>query len=216
MVARAHFEPRKSAIQKRSQMMVETLLDATARVLTRDGYDHASTNRIALVAGVSVGSVYQYFPNKESLVRALLVRHNREMLQLLRTALAEVASLDVPDAVGRLVTAMIEAHQIDPAVHRVFDEQVPRMGGQPEVDAIEAEILALVGTYLEERRESIAVEDIGIASFICVTTVESLTHQFVIENPDPAARVQATFVDEVVRLLTGYLQPAHCRPHPKG
>ena len=70
--------PRKSASQKRSQATVETLLDATARVLTREGYDRASTNRIAAKAGVSVGSLYQYFPNKEALVAALVARHNRK------------------------------------------------------------------------------------------------------------------------------------------
>ena len=78
--------PRKSASQKRSRVTVETLLDATARVLTRQGYDRASTNRIAATAGVSVGSLYQYFPNKEALVASLVARHNREMLQLLRDA----------------------------------------------------------------------------------------------------------------------------------
>ena len=72
--------PRKSASQKRSQATVQALLDATARVLTREGYDRASTNRIAATAGVSVGSLYQYFPNKEALVAALVARHNREML----------------------------------------------------------------------------------------------------------------------------------------
>src|SRR5229473_2510951 len=66
--------PRKSASQKRSRVTVETLLDATARVLTKAGYDRASTNRIAATAGVSVGSLYQYFPNKEALVAALVAR----------------------------------------------------------------------------------------------------------------------------------------------
>src|SRR5260370_40812254 len=84
--------PRKSASQKRSRVTVETLLDATARVLTRHGYDRASTNRIAATAGVSVGSLYQYFPNKEALVAALVARPNREMLPLLRGALSEMGS----------------------------------------------------------------------------------------------------------------------------
>ena len=120
--------PRKSASQERSRATVEALLDATARVLTREGYDRASTNRIAATAGVSVGSLYQYFPNKEALVAALVARHNREMLDLLRGALKEVASLDLATAIAKLVRAAVDAHRVDPALHRVFDEQVPRMG----------------------------------------------------------------------------------------
>lgn len=56
--------PRKSASQERSRMTVEAILDATARVLVREGYARTSTNRVAAVAGVSIGSLYQYFPNK--------------------------------------------------------------------------------------------------------------------------------------------------------
>ena len=87
-------------------MTVETLLDATARVLTKAGY------------GVSVGSLYQYFPNKEALVAALVARHNREMLQLLRDALTEMGSRDLATVMRELVRAMVDAHLVDPALHR--------------------------------------------------------------------------------------------------
>lgn len=131
--------PRKSATQKRSQAMVETLLDATARVLTREGYDRASTNRIAATAGVSVGSLYQYFPNKEALVAALVARHNRQMLELLRDALKEVASFDLATAIGELVRAAVDAHLVDSALHRIFAEQVPRLGQLAKIDALQQE-----------------------------------------------------------------------------
>src|SRR5215813_10517598 len=105
--------PRKSASQERSRATVEALLDATARVLVREGYDRASTNRIAAKAGVSVGSLYQYFPNKEALVAALVARHNREMLQLIRDAMKRVASWDLPMALHELVKATVDAHLVD-------------------------------------------------------------------------------------------------------
>ena len=135
--------PRKSASQERSRATVEALLDATARVLTREGYDRASTNRIAATAGVSVGSLYQYFPNKEALVAALVARHNREMLDLLREALKEVASLDLATAIAKLVRAAVDAHRVDPALHRVFDEQVPRMGQLAKIEALQGETFQL-------------------------------------------------------------------------
>jgi AcrR family transcriptional regulator len=128
--------PRKSASQKRSRVTVDTLLEATARVLVKQGYDRASTNRIAATAGVSIGSLYQYFPNKEALVAALVARHSREMLQLLQDALKEVASHSVATALRTLVAAMVDAHRIDPELHRIFAEQVPRMGQLAEIRAI--------------------------------------------------------------------------------
>jgi len=188
---------------------VETLLDATARVLTRQGYDRASTNRIAVTAGVSVGSLYQYFPNKEALVAALVARHNREILQLVRDALNEVASLDLPAAVRAMVAAALDAHLVDPGLHRIFAEQVPRMGQLAEIEGLERETFQLVRTYLEKRRREISVKDLDAATSILVTTVEALTHQFVINKPDALGGDRDRFIDEVTRLLVGYLAPGH-------
>ena len=73
MARRPQSAPRKTASQKRSRFTVEALLDATARILMKEGFDRASTNEIAATAGVSVGSLYQYFPSKEALVAVLIV-----------------------------------------------------------------------------------------------------------------------------------------------
>ena len=197
--------PRKSASQERSRATVEALLDATARILVREGYERASTNRIAAVAGVSVGSLYQYFPNKESIVAALLARHNREILDLLRESMAAVAGLDLETALRKLIGAMIDAHHVDPDLHRIFDEQIPRMGKLAEIRAIDREILVMVRAYLAGRQDEIAVTDLDVAAFICVTTVETLTHEAVIH--EPGAIDPAILVDEVTRLLVGYLRP---------
>jgi AcrR family transcriptional regulator len=199
--------PRKSASQERSRATVQALLDATARVLTKEGYDRASTNRIAATAGVSVGSLYQYFPTKEALVAALVARHNREMLDLLREALKEVASLDLATAIAKLVRAAVDAHRVDPALHRVFDEQVPRMGQLAKIEALQGETFQLVRSYLEKRRDEISVRDLDSTTSILVTTVEALTHQFVIHRPGAPERDRDRFIDEVTRLVVGYLQP---------
>lgn len=197
--------PRKTARQSRSRMTVEALLEATARVLVQEGYERTSTNRIAAVAGVSIGSLYQYFPNKEALVAALIARHNRQMLDLLERGLEEVAALDLEAGIRRLVAAMVDAHRVDRALHRVFDEQVPRMGQMPEVEEVERRIFALVRAYLEARRDRIAVRDLDTAAFVCVTAVEAVTHRAV--TGDGPAADGAALEEEIVRLVLGYLQP---------
>ena len=87
MARKLNTSPRKSASQERSRLTINTILEATTRVLMKDGYDRASTNRIAAAAGVSIGSLYQYFPSKEALVAAVSERHSREVLQLMRNVL---------------------------------------------------------------------------------------------------------------------------------
>src|SRR6202167_6846461 len=95
--------PRKKPRQQRSQATVECILDATARVLCTTGYDRASTNRVAMAAGVSVGSLYQYFPSKEALVAALVDRHVEQMTSLVTRKLAEVASAPLDEAVCTMI-----------------------------------------------------------------------------------------------------------------
>src|SRR5436189_3017781 len=101
-------KPRKNASQERSRSTVDALIEATARILVREGFDKASTNRIAEVAGVSVGSLYQYYPGKEALVAAVIDRHNQDIMRVVRAALAEVSSQPVETAVRRLVAVAIE------------------------------------------------------------------------------------------------------------
>src|SRR5690349_24663898 len=91
MPRKALTSPRKYASQARSRAPVDALIDATARILVREGFDKASTNLIAEVAGVSVGSLYQYFPSKEALVAAVLERDQQVMMQLVGGELADVA-----------------------------------------------------------------------------------------------------------------------------
>jgi AcrR family transcriptional regulator len=76
----------------------------------KEGYDRASTNKIAAVAGVSIGSLYQYFPSKEALVAAVIDRHMHEMLQLVRDALVATRPIEV--AARELVSVMIDAHRV--------------------------------------------------------------------------------------------------------
>src|SRR3982751_1734405 len=121
-------KPRKIAAQERSRATVDALVEATARILVKEGFDKASTNRIAEVAGVSVGSLYQYFPGKEALVAAVIERHQREIKQTVHGELEEVLAQPVERAVRRLVAMAVRAHRVDPRLHRVLAEQIPRVG----------------------------------------------------------------------------------------
>jgi AcrR family transcriptional regulator len=200
-------KPRKQASQKRSRATVDALIEATARILVREGFDRASTNRIAEVAGVSVGSLYQYYPGKEALVAAVIDRHHEEIMQVVRDALADVASQPIRKAVRRLVAAAIDAHRVDPRLHRVLAEQIPRTGRLENVDAFNREAHTLFRSYLESHRDELRVVDLGLAAFVCVTSIEALTHNAVLHHSeilaDEAAR---TLVDEATRLVVGYLQ----------
>jgi AcrR family transcriptional regulator len=199
--------PRKSASQARSRQTVDALLEATARVLIKEGYDKTSTNKIAAVAGVSIGSLYQYFPTKEALVAAVIDLHMHEMFRLVREALVKVTTHPIEAAARELVSVMIEAHRINPKLHRILVEQTPRTGKLENVEAVEREAYGLVRAYLEAHRDELDVADTGLAAFVCVTAVEALTHAAVVRPSERLTDEQAArLVNDVTRLVVRYLQ----------
>jgi len=202
---KTHTNPRKSASQKRSRATVDALLQATARILVREGFDKASTNRIAEVAGVSVGSLYQYFPSKEALVAAVIDRHNQEVMRAVQGELAESVEFPIEQAVRKIVAVAVKAHRIDPKLHRVLAEQIPRVGRLENVATFNRQNYALLAGYLERHRDEIRPVDLELAAFVCVTSIEALTHTAVVHQKMISDAAMEALVQEATRLVVGYL-----------
>ena len=199
-------KPRKHASQQRSRVTVDALIEATARILVRDGFDKASTNRIADEAGVSVGSLYQYYPGKEALVVAVIERHNRDLLKVVRDALLEINAQPIETGVRALVAAAIDAHRLDPNLHRVLAEQIPRTGALENVEAFNRETYGLFRSYLEDHKDEMRAIDLDLAAFVCVTSIEALTHTAVLHRPEVLSdETVGVLVDEAARLVLRYL-----------
>jgi AcrR family transcriptional regulator len=197
--------PRKSPRQTRSEATVAAILGATARILVREGWDRASTNRIAEVAGVSVGSLYQYFPSKEALVAALMDRHVDEASALLWAAADRLMGATLEVAVRGIVQLMIDVHRVDPLLHKVLHEEVPRGPQRERYAALEERALTLARAFLETHRAELRDMDLDLAALIVAGTIESLTHGAVIHRPDLLA--DARLVDEISTLVLRYLRP---------
>lgn len=202
-MTRTRTVPRKLPQQRRSRDTVDVILAATARVLKREGFDRASTNRIAEAAGVSIGSLYQYFPSKEALVAALAERHIEEMSQALSAEMARVADAPLEVAMRAMVTVMLRAHTVDPTLHRVLNEQVPRVGRLDRVREVEARMRTLGRDWLERHRDELRALDLDVAAYLCVQLVEALVHGAA-TRPDEAPAPE-TLVDEVTAILVRYL-----------
>jgi len=200
-------KPRKNASQERSRATVDALVEATARILVREGFDKASTNRIAEVAGVSVGSLYQYFPGKEALVAAVITRHNQEIMQTVRGELVDAMRLPLEPAVRKLVAVAVKAHRVNPKLHRVLAEQIPRVGKLENVETFNRDNFTLFQSFLEAHRDELRVEDLELASFVCVTSIEALTHNAVLHHSKALSdEAMAGLVEAGTRLVVGYLK----------
>ncbi|MEQ1566651.1 MAG: TetR/AcrR family transcriptional regulator [Myxococcota bacterium] len=196
-------QPRKSPAQARSARTVDDLLDATARVLLRDGWDKVSTNRIAKAAGVSVGSLYQYFPNKEALMLALATRHAEQTLSEFVEHAGVLADAPLEVAVPAFVQAMIDGHRSDPELHVALVHQLLAVGLEP-VDRMVQAAKQVVLAFLERRRHELAVTNLDLAAWMCVTTVDTVVHAAVLDRKrldDPALAAELSAM--ILRYLTG-------------
>nr|WP_246023607.1 TetR/AcrR family transcriptional regulator [Nocardia yunnanensis] len=183
--------------------MRQWVLDAAAQVFAEFGYGAGTTNRIADRAGVSIGSLYRYFPNKDAILRALMDRHLEAGAALYQERLAAGLPPPLDDALRLIVRATIDNHRDDPRLHRVLFEEAPRA---PSLLARlhESEELAvtLVAAVLENHPE-VAVADPGLSARVVVVTIESMVHRLMTaSNPVPAQRLE----DETVDLLAAYLR----------
>ena len=102
-------EPRKTPIQARSTASVNAILDATIQVLLKLGKERLTTTRVALRAGVSVGTLYQYFPNKSALLQAALKRHLDEVTNAIELVCKQQEGATLRQMATALITAFFEA-----------------------------------------------------------------------------------------------------------
>jgi AcrR family transcriptional regulator len=201
MPSRVRTIPRKRPRQDRARATVEAILDATASVLVRSGYDRTTTNRIAEQAGVSIGSLYQYFPNKQALVAALIDRHCDTILSIVSRKFVELADAPLRRAAREMVDAMLEAHRVNPDLHKTLIEQVPAVGRMKRIRDLDRTIEVLVRAFLETKRGSLRRENLDLASFVFVRAVEALTHASVIDRPD---QMGDELVEEITDLVVRY------------
>ena len=184
--------------------MVAAILEAATRVFVRDGYARATTNRIAeAAAGISVGSLYQYFPGKDALAVALLRRHRARILETVARYLGDIDEASLEVRVRELVRAMLEAHGLDPGLHRVLIEHVLRTSARAEMIGFEDRVEAVIVEKLRSAREDIRVTDLELAAFLLVRVVMAITHAAVVDRPEYAK--DPRLIREMTRMIVGYL-----------
>ena len=196
-------KPRKRPRQERSKATVDTILAATARVLVKKGFDGLTTNAVADHAGVSIGSLYQYFPSKEALVAALIEQHIDLMNAAILSELTRVAQLPMSHAIRAVIELTVRAHSIEPELHRVLTEQVPRVGRLARLAEADSICRRMVAGLLAARKAELAISDPDTAAFILVAAIESITHRAALFAPERLR--DPRLIDEAVLLVSRYL-----------
>ncbi|SFO37410.1 DNA-binding transcriptional regulator, AcrR family [Actinomadura madurae] len=194
-------QPRRKPSQVRAELTRERILTAAAHVFTEYGYAAGTTNRIAERARISIGSLYQYFPNKDAILAELAVRH-LDRGTWTRADQVDLSAGSLEAAVRTLVRDAIDNHRDDPRLLRIMIEEVPL--SRNLLDTIDRHEKTRVGQVrdLLARHPDVRVRDLDTAADLIVTTVELNTHKIMAR---PQTTSVETFENELVDMVTRYL-----------
>jgi AcrR family transcriptional regulator len=204
-------QPRKLPKQARSQATVEAILQAATQVFERHGYAAGTTNRIAERAGVSIGSLYQYFPNKDAILVALVHRHLAEGTAALEPHLQRWrCGARFDEVLPGIVHAMVALHAHAPSLHRVlFEESQLPPALRTELDELEDRLVALAADALTADPR-FRPADPRLSARVVISAIEGLTHRLVL-RPPPRTSPEA-IAGEITAVVRAYVQNLAPRP----
>ena len=167
--------PRKQPQQQRAADTVHAIITAVERVLHSHGAGGLTTNRIAEVAGVSVGTLYQYFPNKQALVGALQERVLTQVLETFRAGLAAGATDPIPVAAARIAASMVALYQGQLPVHHWLIELRTEAMYQERFQRAVDQFIDELTAFLISRPDN-PFADPRATAFVVVTAVEGIAN----------------------------------------
>lgn len=205
MAERSRTVPRKKPRQERSRATVDAILEATAHILVSHGYEATTTRLVAERAGVSIGSLYQYFPSKEALITAMVERQVQSVLDVCAGAL-EGHGPRPPQVVVREVTlGLMKIYGANPRLYQVLLSEGMRLGMMERLEVAELRIEDVVRGFLQQYGGDLRPRRVQLATFLLTRSVRGVIWSAAIERPelfdDPA------LADELCELILGYLLP---------
>lgn len=192
---------RRTPVQERARATVEVLLEATAQVLVEVGYARLSTNRVAKRAGVSVGSLYQYFSDKDALVEALARRVTERQVEVIVGRLSVADDEPLASVVDGLIRGIVESKRIEPELALALATEVPRQGRLDTERAMLQRLCEVVSAALR-RRSDVRAVDTELAAFALVHATFAVIRGAVEDRPELLGEA---LTDTLVEICVRYL-----------
>lgn len=196
-------QPRKWPRQARSRATFDALLDATARILERDGYAALTTNRIAERAGASVGTLYEYFPDADTMVALLAAREIGRVLDVLESSMEALHDEPFEPAMRAwLGVAFEELHARRALVRELTN--VPFLGRLPAAKELAVRLVAIAATGGSRRRNEVDLGGVPTALFLVAHMVRGAFLAMLLSPPKGVAR--EVMLDDLTTLVLRMLR----------
>ena len=179
------FEARKTPVQARSTVTVEAIFEATIQVLLTHGDERLTTTRVAHRAGVSVGTLYQYYPNKQALLFAVLENHLNNVMARVETACEKARHKSLAEMIREMVEAFVDAKMeradVSVALYRIAAD----LGGPTLIKGFNQRSRKFVEAMLQTARD-IKVPPDKFAIDLMLSAVSGAMRSLLETNPTPA------------------------------
>jgi len=194
---------RKPPQQSRARVTVAAILEATIRVLEQEGAEAATTSRIAEVAGVSVGTLYQYFANRDAIVDALQEREFERASEMLQRTLGSADFTSERQLARAVISGLLELYRAAPALHRLFVLDGLRITPAERVRAFDLRSIEILRSFLSVTPWPVASRNPAVTAFILYQSVRATMLAYMLEAPPSISDV--VLVDELTDLVLCYL-----------
>lgn len=194
---------RKQPKQARSRATVEAILDGAVRVLDQEGPDAATTSRIAEVAGVSVGTLYQYFGERDDILDALQEREFTRAKEMLIAQLGRVQGRSERELARAIIAGLLELYRRSPALHRLLAVEGLRIVPTDQVQAFDHQLVELLRGFFEITSLRVSRPNRHAAAFVLYHSVRATMLAAILE--DNIGLSDEILVDELTDLVVAYL-----------
>jgi AcrR family transcriptional regulator len=197
-------KPRKAPQQTRAKVTTDAIVEASTQLLLERGYDRFTTARAAERAGVSVGSLYQYFPNKAALAAAVIDRACEDFILALDEALAGRPRITLAECIRAIVDVILVSHQLAPDLHKIVVDLAPRIGVADKTDRVSRRMAEAIEAILRMHADEIAPAiDLATAATIIETLLVALARRAALA--DPGSMRDDVIAGETTEMVTRYL-----------
>jgi len=202
-MAKPRHSPRKTPTQARAKRTWNAILDGAAQVLIRQGYEKATTDRIAERTGVSVGTIYEYFPNKDAVYAALSLRWNDQRWSVFQASIVAAPDDNLQTALRATVRARIAATSIDAELNTALANEVPGKVTAHQAREIHDEFLEVSVANLTRFKAEIRSQDFTVMAKLMMHATHAIVDN--IASSEPELLSAPLFEDELVHMMHSYI-----------
>jgi len=196
-------KPRKKPTQQRSQLTWDIIIEAAAQVFSRYGYEKTSTNLIAERAGLSVGTIYEYFPNKDVLLTQVQSHWNDTCWEYVKSLPAQDPNLPLEEGIRLMLQNWVGILRLNPELYRALVNDLPTRGNKWKADARLNETVLFVANGLARHSDRIRNPNIALSCEVLIRGIQAyLDHLIVIE---PSRLTSDDLIDDLADQFCGFL-----------